>query len=307
MNDWIEFHLFFLLYRLASRMSYGFATTVGRILGHAVYSLTGLRKRVTLENLRNAFPEKGERELRGIARAAYVNYGIAITHMLWSGGAPAEDLETKVHEESLEPVRNALAQGKGLVLLSAHFGCWELLVSSLRLRIGVPFVIVVQNQRNRRINALLDQLRSRFENQTVPMGPSVRVVLKALKENKVIALLGDQSGPKEAVFVDFFGRPAATHRGPALFSLRYNTPLLMVFLLREADGTYRALFEEVDRTGLNGASEENVLELTRRHTAVLEKYVRSHPDQWLWMHRRWKHTAYYEAHHLPAIPAGEEV
>jgi KDO2-lipid IV(A) lauroyltransferase len=126
------------------------------------------------------------------------------------------------------------------------------------------------------------------------MGPSVRQVVRALQEGKTIALLGDQSGPRESVFIEFFGRPAATHRGPAAFSLRNGTPIVMIFLVRREDGTYDALFEEVDRSGLTGPSEENIVELTRRHTALLEKYVRLYPDHWLWMHKRWKHTAYFE-------------
>jgi len=102
------------------------------------------------------------------------------------------------------------------------------------------------------------------------------------------------------VFVDFFGRPSATHRGPAVFSLRNNTPILMIFLVRRSDGTYDALFEEVDRNGLEAYTEQNILELTRRHTALAEKYIRRYPDHWLWMHKRWKHTPYFEAHQQAA-------
>jgi KDO2-lipid IV(A) lauroyltransferase len=217
--------------------------------------------------------------------------------MLWAGSASIDQLKSKVNIGDTGVVERALARGRGLILMSGHFGCWEFLVSSVRLQVGVPFVVIVQTQRNRRINALLDRLRSRFDNQTVPMGPSVRQVVKALQEGKTVVLLGDQSGPKESVYVDFFGRPAATHRGPAAFSLRNDTPIVMIFLVRRRDGTYDALFEEVDRSGLTGTSDEKIIELTRRHTAVLEKYIRRYPDHWLWMHKRWKHTPYYEGLH----------
>jgi KDO2-lipid IV(A) lauroyltransferase len=294
MKERIEYLFFLLLHRLARVVSFGVATRVGAALGNGVFSLTGLRKRVTLENLRHAFPEKSEGEIARIARGAYRNYGIAVTQMLWSGSASADDLKSKVHVGDMGPAERALARGRGLILMSAHFGCWELLVSAVRLHMGTPFVMIVQTQRNRRINALVDRLRSRFDNQTIAMGPSVRQVVRALEEGKTVVMLADQSGPRESVFIEFFGRPAATHRGPAVFSLRNDTPIVMVFLVRRPDGTYDALFEEVDRGGLTGSSEEDVVELTRRHTALVEKYIRRFPDHWLWMHKRWKHTAYFE-------------
>jgi KDO2-lipid IV(A) lauroyltransferase len=294
MKERIEYFFFLQLHRLARLLSFGVATSVGASLGRGVFSLTRIRRKVAMENLRHAFPEKSERECREIARGAFRSYGIAITQMLWAGSASAADLKSKVHIAEKGMVEQALARGRGLILMSGHFGCWEFLVSSVRLQLGVPFVILVQTQRNKRINALLDRLRSRFDNQTVPMGPSVRQVMKALQEGRTVALLGDQSGPRESLFVDFFGRPAATHRGPAAFSLRNDTPIIMIFLVRRNNGTYDALLEEVDRSGLTGTSDEKIVELTRRHTAILEKYIRRYPDHWLWMHKRWKHTSYYE-------------
>lgn len=303
MKERIEYLLFLLLHGIARLLSFNVATKTGAFLGLTVFSFTRIRKGITLDNLRHAFPEKTESELRAVARGAFKTYGIAITQMLWAGSASVDELKSKVRLGDTGVVERALSWGKGLILMSGHFGCWELLVSSLRLLLGIPFVVIVQTQRNRRINALVDRLRSRFNNQTVPMGPSVRQVMMALREGKIVALLGDQSGPRESVFVDFFGRPAATHRGPAAFSMRNDTPIIMVFLVRSGDGTYDAIFEEVDRSGLTGSADENVLELTRRHTRVLEEYIRRYPDHWLWMHKRWKHTAYYEELHS----AGEGV
>jgi KDO2-lipid IV(A) lauroyltransferase len=300
MKERIEYLFFLMLHRLARVVSFGAATSVGAALGSGVYSLTGIRKKITRDNLRHAFPDTSDRELARIARGAYRSYGIAITQMLWAGSASATELKNKVNIGDTALVERALARGKGLILMSGHFGCWELLVSSVRLHLGVPLLMIVQTQRNRRINAFVDRLRSRFDNQTVTMGPSVRQIMRALQEGKAVLVLGDQSGPRESVFIEFFGRPAATHRGPAAFSLRNDTPIVMVFLVRRQDGTYDALFEEVDRSGLTGSFEENIVELTRRHTAVLEKYIRRYPDHWLWMHKRWKHTAYFEERHSDA-------
>jgi KDO2-lipid IV(A) lauroyltransferase len=129
------------------------------------------------------------------------------------------------------------------------------------------------------------------------MGVSSREVFRALDEKRLVLILADQSGPKEAEFVDFFGRPAATHRGVAAFSLKTGAPIVLTLLVRTGEGKYDVVFEEVDRTGLETYTDANVTELTRRHTALLEKYIRLHPHLWLWMHKRWKHTGYYESQH----------
>jgi Kdo2-lipid IVA lauroyltransferase/acyltransferase len=296
MSESIEYILFWMLSRGVQHLSLRSAQRIGALLGSATFRLTGFRKAVTFDNLEKAFPGISREERNRIALGAFRNYGMSVVEMLWSGGASEETLRSAVTTNNAEVVSEALTRGKGVLLLSAHFGPWEFLVTGLRLRLGVPFTMIVQHQRNGRIDAVIDRNRSRFGNVTIPMGPSVREVLKALQAGRVVALLGDQSGSRESVYVDFFGRPAATHRGAAAFSLRTGAPIVMAFLVRQADGTAEAVFEELDRSGLNEYTEENIVELTRRHTALLEQYVRRYPELWLWMHKRWKHTSYYTSH-----------
>ena len=308
MSEYIEYALFRFLSFCARFLSFHAAGTIGAFFGDVAFFCTGFRKAVTFDNLTHAFPEKSHPELRSIARGAYRNYGTAIVEMLWAGGAGESELRKAVTLRNGEVIHDALAMGKGVILLGGHFGSWELLVSSVRLIVGVPFTVIVQHQRNARIDHLVDSTRRRFGNVTVPMGPSVREVLKALQQSRVVAMLGDQSGAKEAIFVNFFGRPAATHRGAAAFSLKTGAPIIMIFLIRQPDSTYRADIEALDGAGIDGYTENNILELTRRHAALLEKYIRLYPDHWLWMHKRWKHTGYFEAHreHLaPHAAAGE--
>ncbi|MBI1806750.1 MAG: lysophospholipid acyltransferase family protein, partial [Ignavibacteria bacterium] len=105
-----------------------------------------------------------------------------------------------------------------------------------------------------------------------------------------VAIAPDQSGPMEGVFIEFFGRRVATHQGPAAFALRSGAPMQIGFIIRRSDGTYEVILEDIRTADLHGNTEANILELTRRHTAILERYIRRYPDHWLWMHRRWKHT-----------------
>jgi KDO2-lipid IV(A) lauroyltransferase len=298
MSEFVEYCFFNFISWIARRLSFRSAGMVGAWLGEAVFSFTAFRKNVTLDNLRQAFPEKNEEEILRIARGAYRNYGIAVLESLWTNRQSAETLKSLVRVVNLHELAAARRLGKGVILLSGHFGSWELLPSAVRLNLDTPLGMIVQRQRNKRIDAKIDASRSRFDNVTIPMGPSSRRVLKALADNQVVLVLADQSGPKEAVFVEFFGRPAATHRGTAAFSLKTGAPIVMGFLVRQEDGSYLFTLEEVDRSGLDSPSEENIVELTRRHVVVLEKWIRKHPDHWLWMHKRWKHTPVSQPHQM---------
>lgn len=291
----IEYAFFLPVNAVARRLSFRGAIALGSALGATGYYLARYRRGITLDNLRRAFPGASEEEIRRIAVGAYRGYGRALVEMLWAGGASAEELKRTMHLVNPELARSALSAGKGLILLSGHFGSWECIVNSISLHLGVPIVAIAQPLRNRFVDAVISANRNRFGSGTVTMHQSVREVMKLLRAGNTVGMLGDQSGPKESVFIDFFGRPAATHRGAAAFSLKCDAPIVMFFVIREGDGSYRTVFEPVDRSGLRGSSEENIVELTKRHTAVLERYIRQYPDHWLWMHRRWKHTAFYES------------
>jgi KDO2-lipid IV(A) lauroyltransferase len=290
MKELIEYIPLRLLGWLAGRLQFKTAGKVGAALGSAAFRLSIRRKHIALDNLSKAFPDLTPGDVRAIALGAFRNYGTAVLEFLWSDGQPADVLLKTARIADYRVVQKYCSNRRAVIFLSAHFGGWELLLKPVRLYLGRPMTSIVQHQRNKRIDRFVDRIRCQFDNSTVPMGIGAREVLKALKEGGAILMLGDQSGSKESLFIDFFGRPAATHRGAAAFSLKTNTPIVMVLLLRQADGTYEIIFEEVDRTGLDDRTEENVIELTRRHTALLERYIRMRPDHWLWMHRRWKHT-----------------
>jgi Kdo2-lipid IVA lauroyltransferase/acyltransferase len=291
----IEYHSFAFLNWLARLLSFGMVGRVGRFLGAVGYYLIGYRKSIARDNLAHAFPHLTETERRSIALRAYKSYATVLVEGLWAGGQTKEKLLKACRFMNPEVVQKHLSSPRGLILLSGHFGNWEFLASAFSLRLGQPISIIAQRQRNKRIDATLDAIRTRFGCRMIPMGISTREVFRTLQEGKPVAMLGDQSGPKEAVFINFFGRPAATHRGAAAFSLKSDAPIVMLFFVRQKDGVYEVTFEEVDRTGLDGYTEQNVIELTKRHTAILEKYIRMYPEHWLWMHKRWKHTEYYES------------
>jgi KDO2-lipid IV(A) lauroyltransferase len=302
----IEYALYTTLRLLVRHMSYRTAGRLGCFLGTLVYGL-GFRKRVTMDNLAHAFPEKSLLELRRIAHGAYCNYGVALLELLWTSGQSREAVADTLHLRNPEVFLNAMARNRGLIFLAAHLGSWELLAIGVGIRINTPVAVIVQTQSNKMVNAAIDADRRRFGNTTIPMGPSVRDIVTVLRGGGVVAMLGDQSAAKEAARVVFFGRPCATHRGAAAFALRLDASLVVAFMFRNADSTYDVEFAEVDCSGLKGTEEERIDQLTRRHTAMLEAAVRRRPDHWLWMHKRWKHTDYLvslAANHSP-VPSAE--
>jgi KDO2-lipid IV(A) lauroyltransferase len=290
----LEYVLFRSLAVVVEHLPFRFAGWIGSALGIVGMDVLRFRRQLTLDNLAAAFPDTPRADLLRIARGAYRSYGTAIMEMLWSYGASEQKLISVLRFRNKKVLDQARSRGRGVLFLSAHFGCWELAMSAGRLRLGEPMVVVAQRQRNLLIDRLITSRRERFGNKVVFMGPNVREILRALNERRIVGMLGDQSGPKESAFVTFFGRPAATHRGPAAFSLRTGAPLILALIERQPGGTYEAVLEEVDSSGLSGTTEEQVDELTRRHTAMLERKIREHPEQWLWMHKRWKHTSFFE-------------
>ncbi|MEE9226097.1 MAG: lysophospholipid acyltransferase family protein [Bacteroidota bacterium] len=287
---YVEYFLFVLLGAIVRLFPLRLAQRIGETLGTLMYHVISVRRVVALENLRRAFPEKSEREVQAIAKGAFRNFAIAMVELLWFPRLTRERIEKLVRFKNLDLMMDAHKQGKGVIMMSGHFGNWELIALSAALQSNLPLTIIVKTQHNRLIDGLLNRYRCLHGNRTVPMGISVREIFSALQEKRVVAMVADQSGPRGGLFVDFFGRPTATHQGPALFSLKTGAPVQMGFLVRQMDGTYEGVFEEVSKEELSEVTEANIAELTRRHTKLLEKYVRMYPDHWLWMHRRWKHS-----------------
>jgi KDO2-lipid IV(A) lauroyltransferase len=196
-----------------------------------------------------------------------------------------------VHFDKPELVREAYEEGKGLLLLTAHFGNWELLAQCIIAVFGFPVSFIVKTQSNRFIDRRVNKRRTRLGNKTIPMETSLREVLRALREGEAIGLVADQAAPKENVPVEFFGTMVPTHQGPSVFSLKMGSPIVAIFSVRKPDGSFDMLVTRVPSEDLKGYDEAKATELTRRHVKITEDIIRQFPDQWMWMHKRWKHVS----------------
>jgi KDO2-lipid IV(A) lauroyltransferase len=290
MKQRLEYALFRMIRWVVLALPLRPAQNLGAAFGTLSFRLMGKRRAITMENLSNAFPEKSAEERAAIALGAFQNYGISLIELLWFPNMTDEILRKLIHVRNIDLIRERHLLGKGIILLSGHFGNWELIAFGVAHLVNLPFSIIVQTQSNKYVDEAINNNRCLLGNKVIPMGMSVREIVTTLLRGGVVAIAPDQSGPMEGVFVDFFGRNVATHQGPAALALRAGAPMLMGFMVRQKDGTYEVTLEEVTTTDLSGFSDENMIELTRRHTAMLEGYIRRYPSLWLWMHRRWKHT-----------------
>ena len=279
----------------------------GALLGVLFYAVDRGHRRVALTNLEQCFPSRTDLERRQIARSMFAHFGRLLFEMLkFSTLSHAEMLE-RVEFEGEDRARLAYAQGKGVLFFTGHFGFWELhaIVHGLRLQ---PIGVLARALDNSALNTLLEDVRSRTGNSVIYRQGAVRRVLKTLAAGQGVAMLIDQHmHSSDAIWVDFFQRPAATTSTLAALALRTGCPVVPVFALPVEGGRYRMIYEHaVDAP--TGEGPDAIREFTQRCTDVLEMYVRRHPELWLWMHRRWRDAPVPDVKGMfPAVRADGDV
>jgi KDO2-lipid IV(A) lauroyltransferase len=265
------------------------ARRIGETLGVAAY-LLHYRREITLRNLRNAFPDLPTKTIQKYARGAFRSVGAAMIEFLWSPNLTKEVVRSYMRIDNPELIRECSARGKGVVLLTAHFGNWEFIAQAMLAYSDLPVHVIVKPQANKLVDRVIDSWRTMLGNKTIPMGISVREILRALHEGALVGIAADQTAPKESVCVTFFGREVPTFEGPAVLALKTGAAFLIGFPVFDAGGFYRAHLIEIQTGDLQGSLEEKVRQLTQRHVELTENAIRENPDHWMWMHKRWKHV-----------------
>lgn len=286
----IQYAAFRVARGVLSALPLSVALWVGDVLGWVVGVMLRIRRRVVDENLLQAFPDAEPRWRRRVARSCYrhlIRESIATFRM--AGLGRAEVLaSTSFDPEAFEALQEDLEHGKGVVLVSGHLGNWEMGAAWLAAG-GIPLEAVIQVQRNRRFDEDLRAVRKDVGITTIPKQEAPRGVLRALREGHAVGLVADQNVSRGGIFVDFFGRAAATARGPAVFALRTGAPVWAGAVLRQhgEERRYRNRLERIDFVP-TGDPEADTRRLTEAYTAVLESWIRADPEQYFWHHKRWK-------------------
>jgi len=260
-----------------------------RRLADLAYSLDERHRRIALRNLAVAFPERDEAERRRIAREAFRHLGTVFAEFPFIPRLDRQRVENYIQAEGVEEFRKAKGKKRGLLLFTAHFGNWEWMAAAFPFLVGHPLAVIFRPIDSPFLDRLVARLRGWTGNRGIPKQKAMARILRALKDGEAVGILLDQNVAwQEGVFVKFFGEPACTNEGLALLALKTGAAVLPVFNIRQPDGRYRMVIEPQIDLIRTGNKEHDVQANTQVFTGVIERYVREYPEQWLWLHQRWK-------------------
>jgi Kdo2-lipid IVA lauroyltransferase/acyltransferase len=258
-------------------------------LAQVIYLLHFRLREVGMRNLAMVFPEKGEAERKRILRGVFTSLGRQLAELCQFPRYTPENIDEVVVYDGLENYERAYARGKGVLFLTGHFGGWELSAFTHSLH-GHWLHVVMRPMDNPYLDRLLQRYRTMYGNKTVAKDDFVRGLLAAMKAGETVGILMDTNmTPPQGIFVDFFAIPACTASGLARIALRTDAAVVPGFTIwDEGLQKYRLRFDPALDLVRTGDLEADIAANTQMFTQVIEDYVRKYPDQWLWVHRRWK-------------------
>ncbi|MEJ2366239.1 MAG: lysophospholipid acyltransferase family protein [Deltaproteobacteria bacterium] len=278
---------------LAAAVPLRLSWRLAEFLGQVWFQVDRRHRQIALRNLKIAWgDELSENERRTIAGKNFMHLARVVLELPYLHKLTLDDLQGFVSFHGTEYFKSGLQKGKGVLLLASHFGNWELMALAFSLRY-CPINIVVRPLDNPFLNKLVIKLRTKGGNQLIPKRGSVRKILRLLAAGEAVALLLDQNPAwYEGVFVPFFNEIACTNKALSTIALRTGASVVPVFNVRQADGSYRVFFEPEVVLDRSGDTTRDVEENTAKFNRIIETYVRRYPEQWFWVHQRWKTRPY---------------
>lgn len=290
---WVDLVTYALVLGIALPVAYlplWIAYPIGETLGRLAFIVDRRHRRVACENLQLAFGNShGPDEIAAMARAHFRSLGqtfVDVCRLIWLS---PRTLKEVVEIEGMEVLGPPRARGQGVLFVTGHFGPWEYLPAAHIHLIGEPLTVVARPLDNPYLNRLLNAVRRRWGSRVVEKREAMGVLLDVLRQGGRVGILIDQHVSRgEGVLVDFFGRPACTTSAPALLALRSGAAIIPVVIRREGRERFRFLMGKEVSIPRTGKVKEDVVDLTAGMTVALEEFIRHRPEQWLWVHRRWK-------------------
>jgi KDO2-lipid IV(A) lauroyltransferase len=266
----------------------GVSLWLGRRLGDFASGVLRMRWRVTLENLQGALgDERDPNELARIARSAYQNAGMTFVEFLRFGRDRRGDLMERAAVGPLAVLEQAAARGRGIIFLTAHTGNWELGAVAVSGLVG-PVDVVVGDQKNLWVDGYVKRLRARGGVRQIPIGSALREVMRRLAAGGRVGLVADQDGGRHGMLLEFLGRPASCQAGPAHFAYRSRAPVVVCLDRHLGNGRHEVLLHPPIAPDPERPEEAEVVRILSEANRHLEAFLRRYPEQWFWMHRRWK-------------------
>lgn len=263
------------------------ALGLGRSLGWMLGNVVRWRRTEAREALANAFPEQNTEWVEQVCNEMYANLGMNLIEMLRLLVRGPADLEGRVEVEGSENLELARRRDRGIIVLTAHLGNWDVL-EIMAVETGLPLTVITKRIRNEGVNRVWQDSRRARGIRLVPAKESYRECLKALRRKELVGFMLDQNMIRdEGVFVEFFGRQACTTPGLAYMAAHSQAPILPVFSVRTGLGRHKIIVEPpLDPP--DSRDEATILQATQQYTRIIEEVIREHPEQWIWVHRRWR-------------------
>lgn len=285
----IEFLLFRLILSLLKILGLQRTRKLAIFVGIFIYYFIPIRRKTTIANLKKAFPEKSFSEIKSLARKNYQSITITFFELMLIPHLSISEIEKQVNYDGLELINEKLNKGNGLILLTAHFGNWEFIIASLAEKLAGKFNVLIKPQRNPYITKWLEETRNVANTKIIPIGVSVKSIYQALNRGEVVLIAGDQRGHKDGPRFKFFNQPTAYYTGTASILSRTKSELILCFIHRQKDFSYKLVINEIDFSDLPTDEKEWINSLTQKYITILEQQVRISPEQYFWMHKLWKY------------------
>lgn len=264
------------------------AEAIGRQLGLAYRRLDRRRRELARVNIASAFPGKSEEDVDALARGVFAHFGGLAAELLHASARPVAETIARVEFPRAGDALEALRSGRGILFLTAHLGNWEYSAIGMAAN-GIPASVVARALDNPLLDAWLTAFRTSNGNEIIDKHDAARGMLRTLRSGRVLGVLADQHvGPPDGIPVPFFGRPASTTSALARIVDRTEALVMPAAAIRIAPSRYRLIVEQVLDVRSLPPEKRGVAELTARFNAILEDMIRRHPEQWLWLHNRWR-------------------
>ncbi|HHZ92717.1 TPA: hypothetical protein EYN98_30140 [Candidatus Poribacteria bacterium] len=265
------------------------ALALGVWIGNLSYIVLKRRRRIAISNLKIAFAKKfSDQEIQRICRKSFQGLGKNLAEFLQFPQLTTENIWELVNVEGKENLDIALSQGKGAIIFVPHFGNWELTGLITGVLIPNRIKAIVFELRNKRLNQLVWKYRQHLSAELIPKKRAIRRIILALQQNCAIGFFADQDAGDSGVFVDFFGKPASAVRSPMILALKTGAPILFSVCIRQPNNQHLVKIYEPFYIEISKNLEHDVQYNTERLLKILEREIRKYPDQWLWLHNRWK-------------------
>ncbi|MBU0731187.1 MAG: lysophospholipid acyltransferase family protein [Proteobacteria bacterium] len=275
-----------LLRLLPRTIAMGIMRTMGRLL----FCTARRAKKRTIKHLTMAFgDEKTPEEIQNLARGVFLHFTSALADIIRMPNLLKSGLDELITAEGIENLDAALSGGKGAMMITAHFGNWELLGAWLAKN-GYPMSVVGTSLYDPRLDKIIVETRKLAGNNFIARGKDTREIIRWLKKGKLIGMLIDQDTKVRGVFVDFFGKPTYTPTGAAELARKFKLPIVPIFMRMNDDFTYHIECGKALHQNYSDDPEQDIIDITQKCSDTYEEIIRRHPTQWVWMHQRWKTT-----------------